>query len=152
MNQKDVRIFACLRQNGRMPISKLSKQTGMPVSTIFDHLRTNPVIQRHVTLLDFQSLGFSTKAIVLLRANKNKQELYKYLSAHFNINNLCKITNGYDYCFECVFKNMSELEKFLDTLEERFELKSKNVHYIINEIKREAFLSDPNTCELILNA
>lgn len=149
MNKKDVKIFACLRQNGRMPISTLSRQTGVPVSTIFDHLKTNPTIERHVALLDFQSLGFSTKAIVLVRANKDKEELHKYLSAHFHINNLYKINNGYDYYFECVFKNMTEMESFLDALDERFEIKAKNVHYIIKDIKREAFLSDPNTCEMV---
>ena len=152
MNTKDVKILACLRQNGRMPISKLSKKTGLPVSTIFDRLRSRNCIERHVALLDFGSLGFSTKAIVLVRAPKEtKDALHKYLSMHFHINNLCRVNNGYDYCFECVFKTINELENFLESLEEKFDIKTRTAFYIINEIRREAFLSDPNTAELVLN-
>ncbi len=150
MNKNDIKIIACLRQNGRMPLTKLAKRTGVPVSTLFDRIRATRAIERHAALLDFQALGFCTKAVVLVRTTKErKEELHRFLQMHFNVNNLCKINNGYDFCFECIFRGMNEMEGFLEHLDERFELRSKHVHYVIKEIKREAFLADPQTAEMV---
>ena len=41
MKNKDLKIISYLRQNARMPLTKMSKKTQIPVSTIFDRLRTN---------------------------------------------------------------------------------------------------------------
>ena len=34
-------------------------------------------------------------------------------------------------------------------MEEKFDIKSKEVYYVIDDIKREAFMSDPNVVDLL---
>jgi len=49
---------------------------------------------------------------------------------------------------ETIFKHIKELEDFIESLEEKFNIKEKQVYYLIEDIKRENFISDPETVEL----
>ena len=64
------------------------------------------------------------------------------------VNNLMKINNGFDFFFEAIFRQMSELEDFIEKLEENYKIRTKKVFYIIEDLKREGFLSDPMQLEL----
>jgi hypothetical protein len=44
---------------------------------------------------------------------------------------------------EGIFKHIKDLEDFMEILEEKFPIKSKQVFYIIDDIKREEFMADP---------
>ncbi len=151
IDKRDVRIFASLRSSGRMKLTQLSREIGLPVSTIFDRMKSSAAIQRHATLIDFHVLGFGVKAIVLLKVAKGYRDaLHDHLMSHFHINNLSKVNNGFDYYVECVFHTMQDLEEFLESLEEKYHIKQKTVYYIVKDLKREAFLSDPATCDYVL--
>ncbi len=154
LKKKDIMIMSHLRQNARMSLTKLAKKTGMPVSTIFDRIKLNQhnLIDKHVALIDFSKLGYATRALVLIRTPKNdKDGIKEYLTRNENINSLYKINNGYDFMAECVFRNVKALQEFIDLLEERFKIKGTEVYYMIDDIKKEAFLSDPGTVELLFD-
>ena len=145
--KKDMQIIANLRQNSRMSLTKMSRKTAIPVSTIFDKLKVyeGKLIQKHTSLLDFAKLGYNTRANITLKTNKDKrEELKQFLTKHQNINSVYKINNGYDFLAEAVFKNIRELEDFLELLEEKFDVTERNVYYIIEDIKREAFMNNEN--------
>lgn len=146
VTNKDLLLMAYLRQNSRESLTRLSRKTGIPVSTIFDKIkkRKGSVIDKHVSLLHFEQLGYTVKVNVLLGvAKKERGALREFLSRIYNINNLARINNGYDFLFEAYFHNIKELEYFLDALDNKFTLRRKDVHYIIEDLKKEAFLSDP---------
>jgi len=150
---KDLLLLSYLRQNSRMSLTKLSKKTGIPISTIFDKIRKThgSLIQRHVCLIDFSKLGFSVNVTILLKVGKNqRKEAGEYLKKFFNINSLLKINNGYDYLLDGVFHNLKELEQFFDVLETKFTLKKKDVYYTIEDIKREEFLADPSVLDYVM--
>ena len=148
LKKKDLVLTAYLRQNSRASLTILSRKTGVPVSTIFDRLKTNKIIVKNTALLDFSKMGYGARATILLRAKKNeKQKLKEFLMASFNVNSLYKVNNGFDFMFECIFKDIKELEEFVDTIDENFSVRSKEIHYIIDEIKKEAFLSQPELVE-----
>ena len=152
VSKKDLLVMAYLRQNSRMKLTTMSRLTRLPVSTIFDRMRYHEggLIKGHICLLDFAKLGFHTRANIMFKVGKSdKEAMREYLHNSFNVNSIYKINNGYDFLVEVVFRNIHELEEFLESLEERFDIKSKVVHYIIDDIKREAFLSDPNTLGLL---
>ena len=46
---------------------------------------------------------------------------------------------------EFIFKTMAEMENYLDILSDSFELEKEEVFYIIDELKREQFLSKAHT-------
>jgi DNA-binding Lrp family transcriptional regulator len=148
--KKDLMLTAYLRQNSRTSLTILSRKTGVPVSTIFDRLKSNKVILKNTALLDFNKLGYSTRANILLRGRKDRKEkLMEFLVNSFNVNSLYKVNNGYHFMAECIFKDIKELEDFLEVLDERFAVKTKEVHYIIDELKKEAFLSQPELVDLV---
>lgn len=152
MKKKDVAVLAHLRQDGRMSLTSLSRKTGIPHSTLFDKIRSkNLPVQRHTILLDFEKLGFSTRAYILLAVDKaQKQELIAHLNAIDQVNSLFQINNGWDVMLECVFHDMRSLEAFVDQVEAKFSIKEKQVHYVLDEFKREGFLADPTLAKHVI--
>jgi hypothetical protein len=61
-----------------------------------------------------------------------------------------KINNGFDFLLEVVFRDISEMEDFLETVDERFKLKAKQVYYIIDDIVRENFMTQPEMIGVLL--
>lgn len=143
--EKDQKIIVELRKDARAQLTQISKQTGIPISTIFDKLRNKlgGAITRHVALLDFEALGFTTRAHICLKCAKSTREkTYNMLVNHHNINSLYKINNGYDFLIEGIFKNIREVEEFNERLEEEYNVRTKQIFYIIDEIAREQFYAD----------
>jgi DNA-binding Lrp family transcriptional regulator len=152
MNDKDIMILANLRSNARETLTSISQKTRVPISTIFDKLKTleKDIITKHTTIIDFAKLGYSTRATITMRVDKSdKEQMRDFLEKHQNINTIYKINNGFDFLIETVFRNIRELEEFLEMLESRYKLKGLQVYYIIEDIKREAFLSEPDLVAII---
>ena len=147
MNKKDLKIIAHLRQNARMPLTKMSRRTQIPVSTIFDRLKLNEnsLIVKHTSLLDFTKLGYNTRANITLRVDReDKEALREYLLKNQSVNSVYKINNGFDFMIEGVFRQIKDMEDFIENLEKRFKIIDKKSFFIIEDIKREAFMSNPN--------
>ncbi len=133
------------RSNARKNLTIISRETAIPVSTIFAKLKRfeDSVIRRHTAIINFSKLGYGTIAKIMLKVDKmNRPKLKAYLDKHQNINSLSKINNGYDFIAECVFKNMNELENFLDDLDDICKIQKKSVYYVVDDIKREGFMLD----------
>jgi DNA-binding Lrp family transcriptional regulator len=152
MNNKDIKVLVQLRKNARMQLTDISKQTGIPISTIYDRLKNkaNDVIIRYVSLINFELLGFNTRAHLCLKCNKtSKKDVLGYLSKHPNVNSMYKINNGFDYMAEVVFRNVKELEEFLEKLEDEYSIKTRQIYYIIDDLVREQFFSDEIYMDLL---
>ena len=123
MNKNELLIITHLRQNARETLTKLSRKTGVPVSTIFDQLKRTDVINKHTCLLNFNKLGFNTRANIMLRVNREDRELVKdYLVKNSNINSVYKTNNGFDFMVEGIFKHIKDMEDFMEILEEKSEI------------------------------
>lgn len=143
MNHKDLAIISSLRRNARETLTSMSRTTRIPVSTLFDRIRQheNNLIKKHTTIIDFAKLGFSTRANIMLKVKKQDRDLLReFLLRNNFINSAYKINNGYDFMVEVIFRNMKELEDFIENLEEKFGIQSKQVYYVIDELKKEEFL------------
>ncbi|MBD3354799.1 winged helix-turn-helix transcriptional regulator [Candidatus Woesearchaeota archaeon] len=145
MNPKDLKIISHLRQNARMSLTKMSRKIQIPVSTIFDRLKEseNKLIKKHTTLLDFDKLGYGARANINIKVDReDKESLKEFLLKNQSINSVYKINNGYDFMLEGIFKQIKDMEEFLDNLEERFKILDKKAYFIIEDVKREAFMSN----------
>jgi len=146
MNKKDVKIITHLRQNARMPLTTMSRKTQIPVSTIFDRLKINEdnLIVKHTCLLDFAKLGYSVRANITLKVDReDKQALRDFLMKSQSINSVYRINNGFDFMVEGIFKQIKEMEEFIEVLENRFKISDTKSFFIIEDLKREAFMADP---------
>jgi len=138
--EKDLLILKHLRNNARKTLTSISKETGIPTSTVFDRLRAHEknIIKKYTSIVDFPKLGYSIRAKIMLEA-KNKEDILKFLLTSPSTNSLYQISGRFDLLADCIFKDMKELYAFLDELE-KFDIK-KEFHHVINEIKREDFFS-----------
>src|SRR3972149_6894369 len=153
MKKTDIKVLVNLRTDGRTPLTELSRKTNLPVSTKHDRRRKNiqSGLIKPTILFNFDKLGFDTRAHILLSVEPaEKEKLLAHLKEHPNVNSLFRINNGWNVVIECIFKNMTESENFVEKLEQEFQIKQKEVHYVLEELKREGFLTRQDQAEKIL--
>ena len=149
--EKELVLISHLRQNARKNLTSISRETGMPVSTIFDKLRKyeGSLITKHTALLDFGKLGFEVKVHIAVKVPKgNREALREYLMKEPAINSVYRINNGYDFMIEAFFRNIKEVHDFVEGME-RFNVKNPEEYYVLEEIKKEAFLADPGMVKVV---
>ena len=153
LTKKDLLILTQLRNNSRETLTKISKNTGVPISTIFDKIKCyqGNLIKKHTSLIDFSKLGFNARANIMVKVNRDKREEAKnFLLNHLNINSIYKISNGFDFLIEGIFKNVKDVEDFIDSLNGKFKLEQTQVYYIIEDIKKEEFMNNKELLDLVV--
>jgi len=143
----DLLIVSHLRQDARITLTQMSRQTRIPVSTIFDKIRyfkETGLIKKNTTIVSFERFGYNTKALVFLSTPREQRiQLIETLKNSANVNSLFKVNNGWDLIAEIISPSFKEIEEFLERIEEKINLTKKEVFYIIEELKREEFFSNP---------
>ncbi len=145
IQKQDIKLLACLRENARDTITHISKKTQIPISTVYERIKRHKetTIQRFSTLLDFTKFGYMVKAIILFKIYKtDKKRIKEFFMLDPNVNSMYKVNNGYDYMIEVVFRTIKDMEEFLENLDEEYKIKHKEVHYLIDDLKREAFVPE----------
>ncbi|MBS3124955.1 Lrp/AsnC family transcriptional regulator [Candidatus Woesearchaeota archaeon] len=143
--KQDMNMISALRRNGRIQLAELSRRTNVPISTLHERLKQEIAegVVHPSALLNFGKLGFDTRAYILIGVDPaEKDKLLSYLSKHQNVNSLFRINSGWTTLMECVFKDMYALENFIEGVEKQFTIRQKQVCYVLDELRREAFLSD----------
>jgi len=146
LKKKELEMLAYLRSNGRMKLTMLSKRINVPVSTLYDKLKLfqGGLIKKHTTLLDFTKLGYHTKANIILKVNKeHREDLREHLRKNGQVNSVYKINSGFDFLVEGVFKHVKDVQDFIEKLEDKFTIEDKQTYFIIDEIKKEGFMANP---------
>jgi DNA-binding Lrp family transcriptional regulator len=142
INNNNILILKHLRQDARKNFSEISRQTGIPVTTVFDNyqkLARNKVITKHSSLINFRKLGFYCRNFVFVKS-RNKKELLSYLESHRNVNSVFRISN-YDYFIDTVFPGIKEFYSFLDELRD-FDITKLEHHDVVEHVKKEEFFSE----------
>ncbi|NOZ81067.1 MAG: Lrp/AsnC family transcriptional regulator [DPANN group archaeon] len=144
MNPAEYKILQRLRANARSKLTTMSRNTHIPISTIFDKIRQldGRLIRKFTVLLAFERMGLYSALMVLKVHPEQKAALLQRLKKNPAVNNLRRINNGYDFLVEMVFANMRELDGFLEKIEQEFKLRKKEVFFVLDDIKRETYLSD----------
>jgi len=144
LKEKELILLGHFRENARISLTKLSKLTKIPVSTIFDKLKDyeeKQLIKKSTAIIDFRKLGFEIRNQILISVNKEqKGELQQFLIKHPRVNTIYRINNGYDFLIETIFRNMNEMDEFMKSLE-KYEPLQKKEFFIMEDLKREEFLS-----------
>lgn len=151
MKRKEFVIVSALRQDSRSSLTRMSKMTRIPVSTLHDKLKgyKGNLIKKNTTIVDFGRLGYNTRATVMFKINKaQRYPFIDCLKASSNINTLVKINNGFDVMAEFIFENIKEMEDYMEFLDKKFTIEKKETYYLIEDIKREEFLANPKKATL----
>jgi len=142
MNQKELLILSQFRKNARENLTSASRNTRVPISTLYDRLRKyeGTVIRKHTALLDFGKIGYSLKVHMAIKvAPKHRVDLREFLLKHPRVNSLFTVSNGYDFLAELIFRNLFEVSVFSELLD-KYTIVDKHEFYIVEDIKREDFL------------
>ncbi len=148
LKQKDYALFCVLRENARQSLTKLSKRTKIPISTIYERLRVlyGGIITRYVVLFNYVNLGYPIRIFFIVKAqNATKEKLRSYLATMPCVNTLHRVNHGFDFLGEAIFKDLHKAEQFLESIEETFKVKKRETFYILETIKQEDFM--PETFE-----
>jgi Lrp/AsnC family transcriptional regulator, leucine-responsive regulatory protein len=151
IDKKELQIVSEFRRNARENLTTASRKLRIPVSTIYDRLKkySGNLITRHTTLLDFKRLGFSLKVLMAFKTLKEFREpLQKFLETHHRVNSVFRVSNNSDYLIEVLFRDLRELQDFIEKLE-NFNVHERQDYYIVEDIKREEFLANPDMIEMI---
>ncbi len=151
LTKKELLILTHLRADSRKSLAMISRETDIPISTIFDKVNKlgKSTISKYSPLLDFQKLGFGIRINFVLKANdKKKKELNDFLLENKNVNSMLRLSNDFDFFIETVFRDMKGLEEFSESLE-KFRIKKKKEFFIIEDLKREEFLTKPEHIKLL---
>ncbi len=153
MDKKGILLLSIFRKSARKNLTKISRATGIPVSTIHEKLKRyeQDIIKKHTALIDFSKLGFDLRVNLILKvAIQNRGRLKEFLEKNQHVNSLYRLGNGFDFLAECVFRHMRGLNDFLEDLEE-FKVKQMKEFYILDEIKKEDFMTDPELFSILEN-
>lgn len=144
LKKEDLILLSYFRENARSPLTRLSKLTRIPVSTIYDKLKSyeKKLIEKHTTLVDFRQLGYLLHVNFLFKVEKNdKEHLIAELRKDPSINTICKIGNGFDLFVEGFFKDVTDLNSFSERLE-KYSFTDKKDYVVLEDIRREGFLTN----------
>ena len=153
IDELDFTIAAHLRRYGRENLTTMSRSTAIPVSTIYDRMKLHEgkLFCRYTVLLDYARLGYQTRACIFVKAGKNqKDNLKEYLLKHSHVNSVSRVNNGFDFMVETIFRTLKDMEDFLTQLETTHGVKNPEIHYVIEDLKRETFLTNPNIVQLLI--
>ncbi|MEM4260034.1 MAG: Lrp/AsnC family transcriptional regulator [Candidatus Woesearchaeota archaeon] len=142
--KKEILLLTYLRNNARESLTKISRFTKIPVSTIFDRIKAyqGTLIRKHTTLLNFQQLGFDIKLYMLFKIKKDqKTEFFTFLFNYANTNSLFRVNSDFDFMVELIFKDMKKLSEFNEQIE-KFQIEERREFFILEDIKRESFLTN----------
>ena len=121
------------------------------VTGLFDRLKVNEesVIKRHTSLLDFPKLGYNARATIMIKVGKeDRQQVSEYLQKNPSVNSCSRINQDYDFIIDAVFQQVQDAQRFIEAMENRFDIQDTKLFYIMDEIARERFLADPQLLPL----
>ena len=98
--------------------------------------------------MTLKTLGMWIAKVITKVETTDRDRLKEFLERHSHVNSLFKINNGYDFMFEIIFEDLDKAEEFIEKLTQNFEIRENQVHYILDQVKVENFLSNGNYINL----
>lgn len=144
MKQTDKVLISHLRRDGRKNVTDISRESKIPATTIYDRVRivNKKFVKKHSLMLDFEKVGYPIVSYISIEMKDKKPNLRAYLMENPNVNSLFSMNYGQKLLAEGVFKNMNEMDKFIEYLQCNFNVEKVHADYVTEELKKETFLTD----------
>lgn len=117
MDEVDVKLLECLKDNARLSIRELAKRVGRSPSVVYSRIKRlerTGVIRGYTALIDYRSLGYEVCALTLLQVEgEHITDVEKLLAKEPNVRAVFDITGEYDVAILTVFGSVSELDAFI---------------------------------------
>src|SRR5512137_1841211 len=95
LDSSDLKILSALRANSRETLTKISADTGISISLVFDRLKSmeeEGLIKRYSCSVDWKRLGLNRRMLFLIRMPERLRETAQArLARSHHINNLWRL-------------------------------------------------------------
>lgn len=142
-------ILTYLRSNSRHTVTQIGRKLCIPRTTVFDKIKKFKnlgFINKFTAIVNFDKLGHSVCAYVLLKCDAaKKEELGGALADSAHANNVVKLGNDFDFAAHLIFENMNDMHSYLNILEQKYGIREIKIFYIAKDLKREGFMSSADS-------
>lgn len=134
------KILSILRENSRISYKKISKRTGVSISTVHNvikRLLDEGVIKRFSIKMDSGKIGFDVTVIIGVSVKQGSlRDVEQQLINHPKVCQSFVVTGEYDLIIIAKFKNTSELNDFIrNFLQEIKGTERTNTNVVLSTLK-----------------
>jgi Lrp/AsnC family leucine-responsive transcriptional regulator len=151
MRTSDLKILSALRSNGRETLKKISADTGISISLVFDRLKSmeeEGLIRSYSCSVDLKRLGLNSRVLLLIRMPERlRDKAQARLASRHHINNLWRLDGKCGLAAEAMFVSLRQQEVFIKAFRKEFEDVEISTHEVVENPKWEGFLTSCLTCK-----
>ncbi|MHA1821029.1 MAG: Lrp/AsnC family transcriptional regulator [Promethearchaeota archaeon] len=148
LEELDKEIIMELEKNARVSYRTIAKNLNISVGTVHNHikkLKKEGILRGFLVDLDIEKFGYSIKFLILIIIDgKHTQEILKKISEYPEVLNVYHITGENSAAILCSFKNMKDVQQFIQMLNEEKHILKTTSSMILNTYKeyKHEFLND----------
>ena len=121
MDNTDIKILNCLRENSRINASQIGEQINMSVSAVIERMKrleSTGIIKRYTTILDCNMIGKDTTAFISISLEhpKHIDNFIKNITSNDEITECHFITGDFDFILKVVTHSTQTLERVLNEI------------------------------------
>jgi len=151
MRTSDLKILSALRSNGRETLTKISADTGIQISLVFDRLKSmeqEGLIKSYSCSVDWKRIGLNRRTLLLIRMPQRlREKAQAWLARSHHINNLWLLDDRCRLAAEAMFVSLRQQEVFIKALRKELEDIEIAAHEMVENLKWEGFLSSCLRCK-----
>lgn len=124
MDKIDRKIINSLQENARVSLRDLSKEcfiSSPAIAARINKLEKAGVINGYHSSIDMEKIGFHVRAFIQVQLEpRQKKEFYPFVQSVPNVVECNCVTGDYSEIMEVVFPSTTNLDDFINTIQQRF--------------------------------
>ena len=124
MDKIDRKIINSLQKNARASLKDLSKEcfiSSPAIAARINKLEKSGIINGYHSSIDTEKIGFHVRAFIQVQLEpRQKDEFYPYVQSIPNVVECNCVTGDYSEIMEVIFPSTTDLDNFINTIQQRF--------------------------------
>lgn len=139
IDEYDQKILNELSENAKIPLRALAGKLNISFVTVMNRIKRLEkagVIKGHMTLIDFEKLGYDTHVLIEIKISKGKLfELEKKIARSPNVCSVYDTTGEFDATVFAKFRSTRAMDAFLKKIQTFDFVERTNTKLVLNVIK-----------------
>ena len=124
MDKIDRKIINSLQKNARASLKDLSKEcfiSSPAIAARINKLEKSGIINGYHSSIDIEKIGVHVRAFIQVQLEpRQKDEFYPYVQSIPNVVECNCVTGDYSEIMEVIFPSTTDLDNFINTIQQRF--------------------------------
>lgn len=124
MDKIDRKIINSLQKKARASLKDLSKEcfiSSPAIAARINKLEKSGIINGYHSSIDIEKIGFHVRAFIQVQLEpRQKDEFYPYVQSIPNVVECNCVTGDYSEIMEVIFPSTTDLDNFINTIQQRF--------------------------------